>query len=427
MLKLLIADDEAYVREYMKTVLDWESMGITICGCARDSAEAIEIAEKEMPDMALLDINMPEMDGLELTERLLKMAPDLVMAFVTGYSEFEYARKALQLGAEEYILKPFSPEELESAVRRLKMKIEKRVQERCDSRKDREVLRESLLREILTSRDFLNIADWKERMKRVGIRFPYGCFLAAQMEIHFTDQIQEPDLGLWKFSIRNILEEYPVIPDTVLYVADGGAQKISLLMNGTKESLSLLNLKQYFEDVQKAIWEYLKLLVTIGVGETKESLERLYDSVREGEKACRVQEFQGTGKLYFYTEVQAERKKPSSRRAQEIIRAVEEAIRENYQEPDLNVEKIAELVFLDASYIRRIFSKYRGCTVVDFLTEYRMQEAKKLLQAGKLSVSQAAEQVGYMDPGYFTKCFKKHFGVTPSNYLDFSHSNPDFF
>ncbi len=427
MLKLLIADDEAYVREYMKTVLDWEGLGITICGCARDSAKAIEIAEKEMPDMALLDINMPGMDGLELTEHLLNKSPDMVIAFVTGYSEFEYARKALQLGAEEYILKPFSPEELEGAVRRLKLKIEKRIQERCDSRKDREVLRESLLKEMLSSRDFLNISDWKERMKRIGVECPYGCFLAAWMEIHFTDKVQEPDMGLWKFSICNILEEYPVISETVLYVTDGGTNRIGLLVNGSKESLSLEKLKGYFGDVQKIIWDYLKLLVTIGVGEEKDSLEKLYDSVREAESACKTQELKGTGKLYFYKEVQAERKKPRSRRAEEIISAVEEAVRENYQESDLTVEKIAELVFLDASYIRRIFSKYRGCTVVDFLTEYRMQEAKRLLETGNLSVSQAAEQVGYMDPGYFTKCFKKHFGVTPSNYLDFSHSYPDFF
>ena len=107
MLKLLIADDELYVREYMKTILDWNSLGICVCGCAEDGPEAIEVAENTKPDMAFLDINMPGMDGLTLTETLKEKFPDLVIAFVTGYSEFEYARKALQLGAEEYLLKPF--------------------------------------------------------------------------------------------------------------------------------------------------------------------------------------------------------------------------------------------------------------------------------------------------------------------------------
>ena len=63
-----------------------------------------------------------------------------------------------------------------------------------------------------------------------------------------------------------------------------------------------------------------------------------------------------------------------------------------------------------------------GCTIVDYLTEYRMTMAKQLLEAGGMPVSQVAEQVGYMDPGYFSKCFKKYYGVTPSNYPVFSHS-----
>lgn len=422
MLKLLIADDEIYVREYISTVLDWERLGITLCGCARDSKEALQLAEKENPDMAFLDINMPGMDGLELTELLLEKNPDLMIAFVTGYSEFEYARKALQLGAEEYILKPFSPEELENAVQRIILKIEKRDEERCDSKKDRKILQKNFLRELMEFRDFVKIADYKERMCRVGIECPYECFLAVQMEIHFMSHTQNPDVELWKFSIRNILEEYPVITNTVLYATDGREQKISILINGKRDNMSQESLRSYFEEIQKIIWEYLKLLVTVGAGEVKDNLEELYDSAREAEIACGENQKQGVGKLYFYGSGQAEREKICSKRAEEIIHAVEMTIQENYKNCDLTVEKIAEMVYLDASYIRRIFSRYKGCTIVDFLTGYRMQEAREILKEGKLTVSQVAEQVGYMDPGYFTKCFKKYFGITPSNY----HSSINF-
>lgn len=422
MLKLLVADDEMYVREYIGTVLDWERMGITLCGCARDSEEAIQITEKENPDMAFLDINMPGMDGLELTEFLLKKNPDLMIAFVTGYSEFEYARRALQLGAEEYILKPFSPEELENAVRRLMLKIEKRDEERCDSKKDRKILQENLLREMMEFRDFVKITDYRERMCRVGIECPYEYFLVVQMEIHFMVHTKNPDVELWKFSIRNILEEYPMIPNTILYVTDGREKKISILINGKKDNMSQESLRSYFENIQKIIWKYLKISVAMGAGEIKDSLEELYDSASEAEIACGENQKQGVGKLYFYGTVQAEREKMRSKRAEEIIHAVETTIQENYQNYDLTVEKIAEMVYLDASYIRRLFSRYKGCTVVDFLTGYRMQEARKILNEGNLTVSQVAERVGYMDPGYFTKCFKKYFGVTPSNY----HSSINF-
>ena len=98
----------------------------------------------------------------------------------------------------------------------------------------------------------------------------------------------------------------------------------------------------------------------------------------------------------------------------EIIDAVEKEIQKHYQEYDLTVEKIAENVYLDSSYIRRIFSKYKGRTIVDYLTDYRMKEARKLLEKGGIPVGRVAEMVGYTDQGYFSKCFKKYYGMTPS-------------
>ena len=207
MLKLLIADDELYVREYMKTILDWNSLGICVCGCAEDGPEAIEVAENTKPDMAFLDINMPGMDGLTLTETLKEKFPDLVIAFVTGYSEFEYARKALQLGAEEYLLKPFSPEELGTAVQRMLLKIKKRREERHESRSDRLVLRENVIHQLLNSGDMNLYESRKKHMETLGIQFPYSDFLAVQMEIQMRENVSEEDWGLWKFSIRNIMEE----------------------------------------------------------------------------------------------------------------------------------------------------------------------------------------------------------------------------
>lgn len=422
MLKLMIADDELYVIEYMKTLLDWESLGISLCGFANDSEEALQIAEREEPDLALLDINMPGMDGLQLTELLKQRFPELVMAFVTGYSEFEYARKALQLGAEEYILKPFSREELENAVLRLKMKIEKRRQERYETKENKKILRENLLRQLLLSPDFLDFRMQEEKMQSLGIQFPYRCCLAAQVELLFKEKTKESDWALWRFSVRNILEEYKPDSDAAIFVIEGEEKRLYLVWNGERESLAKERLRKYFGKIQDIVWELLGFPITVGIGEVKEDLRELYDSRHEALEAVLEQKRYGAGKVYFYEEIQEKRQKPQSRRATEIIRAVEDAVRENYQDSGLNVEKIAEKVYLDASYIRRVFSRYRGQTVVDYLTDYRMEKAKELLEKGELPISQIAEQVGYLDPGYFTKCFKKRYGVTPSNYPVFSHS-----
>lgn len=525
MLNLLIADDELYVREYMKSVLEWEKLGIRISGCARDSEEALEMARADRPDLALLDINMPGADGLMLTETLKRENPDLVIGFVTGYSEFEYARKALQLGAEEYILKPFSPEELEAAVCRLKMKIQKRAQERHASMEENRVLKENLLRQLLIPKSDLREEQLKVRLKRRGISLPYECFLVVKLDIHFMDPSQENDTELWKFSIRNILEEYQTASGTVQQILDGEEKKTILILNGSRESMEKEKLRQHFGELQKMLWEYLKLYVMAGIGEIKNGLSSLYDSACEADIACQEQYIQGAPEVLFYSEVRTtgfyrldmnarileilrrkdktllrkelenvvldmrreqysydysymifggilsiglsflsdmnanitevlgkdfspyrelgkcksaeeckewllkilekivdEFSRTRSRRADEIIQEVEKCVREQYGDYTLTVEKIAESVYLDASYIRRIFSKYMGCTIVDYLTEYRMNRAKKLLETGDMPVSLVAEKVGYMDPGYFSKCFKKYYGVTPSNYPVFSHS-----
>lgn len=430
MLKLLIADDEPHVREYMKHVLDWDALGISLCPCARDGEDALEIAEQEKPDLALLDINMPGLDGLDLTEELKKRFPDMVLGFITGYSEFEYARRALQLGAEEYILKPFSPEELEAAICRLKLKIQSRARERHASVEESRILRDNFLRQLLTGTGIWTDSQIQSKLERRGIAFAHECFAVVQLDLHFETQKQEKEMELWKFSVRNILEEYRLMSEGVWYVLDGEERKVILLLNSHEDCLGREGLSARFTEVQKVLWDYLKLFATIGIGETKKEMGSLHDSYCESEVACQEQGSQGRGKIYFYSDLTGKRKNSvarfsksiTSKRADEIIAAVEKVIQEQYQDYTLSVEKIAEGVYLDASYIRRIFSKYMGCTIVEYLTEYRMKEAGRLLEAGTESVSQIAEQVGYTDPGYFAKCFKKHYGVTPSNYPVFSKS-----
>lgn len=523
-LKLLIADDELHIREYMKTVLDWNSLGITLCEIAKNSEEAINIAGKEKPDLALLDINMPGMDGLTLTEKLKEKFPELVVAFVTGYSEFEYARKALQLGADEYILKPFSEQELQNAVLRLGMKIKKRLRERHESEEDQKVLLENLLsRMILVKDPYLN-QRYLLRLQSMGIRFPNPLFLISQIELNYKDAVKDEDNDLWKFSICNIMEEYPVLSGISQYILYGEDNKILVLMNGKEDAFLEDRLAGYYGDIRKIVEDCLNMQITVGIGEMADKIGLLPDSYEKAVVACYERYTQGTGKIFFYSNVRLQdrnagfyrldmndrileslRKKDKkkmkeifqelfteiqkqkysydysymifsgilatclsyisdmngsiaqvlgerfspyqelqrkssvkecvdwlegifdktideflntrSKRADEIIQSVESYIREHYTDYTLTVEGIAEGVFLDASYIRRIFSKYMGCTISDYLTEIRLKEAEKLLENGRFSVSQIAEKVGYTDPGYFAKCFKKYYGVTPTNYL----------
>ncbi len=110
-MKILIADDELYIRQGLEK-LDWNSLGLKMCGAAKNGAEAIELAISTRPDIILSDIRMPNMDGLDMAEQFLQINPRCAIIFLTGYREFEYARKAIALGAFDYLLKPTNPEEI---------------------------------------------------------------------------------------------------------------------------------------------------------------------------------------------------------------------------------------------------------------------------------------------------------------------------
>lgn len=118
MYKLLLVDDEAIIREGIEKMVDWGRLGICLTDSCANAIVALDSMMDDMPDILVTDVRMPGMDGLELVERARRLHPQLRCIILSGYDEFDYARKALQFGVIEYLLKPCSQEELESALDR---------------------------------------------------------------------------------------------------------------------------------------------------------------------------------------------------------------------------------------------------------------------------------------------------------------------
>ncbi|WP_274364591.1 response regulator transcription factor [Paenibacillus thermotolerans] len=114
-MRVVIADDEQYIRS-MFAEFHWSRYGISIEGIACDGQEAYEMALLVKPNLVLTDIRMPRMSGLELMKSLKEKMPELKFILLTGYSDFEYAREALRLGASDYLVKPCSEKEIIHAV-----------------------------------------------------------------------------------------------------------------------------------------------------------------------------------------------------------------------------------------------------------------------------------------------------------------------
>ncbi|MBV8194021.1 MAG: response regulator, partial [Candidatus Dormibacteraeota bacterium] len=118
MIRLLIVDDIASTRENLQKLLSFEE-DIQVVGMAGDGREGLEQAHKLLPDIVLTDVNMPVMDGIQLTEKLATELPQSPAIIMSVQGERDYLRRAMQAGAREYLIKPFSHDELVAAIRRV--------------------------------------------------------------------------------------------------------------------------------------------------------------------------------------------------------------------------------------------------------------------------------------------------------------------
>ena len=124
MIKVIVVDDERFVRMGIVGETDWASLGCEVVGEAENGLDALELVQKKNPDLMICDIRMPKMNGLEMLKKLREEKNPVQVIFLTAYSEFSYAREALKLYAFDYLLQPFEDGELESAILRAKERIE---------------------------------------------------------------------------------------------------------------------------------------------------------------------------------------------------------------------------------------------------------------------------------------------------------------
>lgn len=108
MLKIFLAEDEVVVRETIKRMIPWEELGFELVGEAADGEMALPLLIRQQPDLLITDIKMPFMDGLTLARLAKKEIPGLKVVILSGYDDFNYAKQAIGIGVEDYLLKPIT-------------------------------------------------------------------------------------------------------------------------------------------------------------------------------------------------------------------------------------------------------------------------------------------------------------------------------
>lgn len=127
---LLLVDDEEEVIQIILKKIPWEKIGFSVIGHADNGIKALEMIEEFQPDVVMTDIKMPYIDGMELCKHIRAEYPETKVLFFTGFDEFEYAKEAIHLEIEEYILKPLNAVELTGVLERLKQKMDQEMHEK---------------------------------------------------------------------------------------------------------------------------------------------------------------------------------------------------------------------------------------------------------------------------------------------------------
>ena len=122
---IMIVEDEYLVRQGISSLVDFETFDMEVMDEAENGLDAWEKIQLAQPDIVLTDINMPHINGIKLAQLVKEQYPSVHIIFLTGYDDFDYALSAVKLGADDYLLKPFSREDVETMLFKVKEKLDK--------------------------------------------------------------------------------------------------------------------------------------------------------------------------------------------------------------------------------------------------------------------------------------------------------------
>lgn len=176
MYHVLIADDESIIREGIKQLLDWSSLGYTITDEAAGGEQALQKLLSKSPEVVLMDINMPGLTGLEVIRRARESGYEGIFIILSGYSDFKYAQEAMRYGVQYYLTKPIDEDELSDILHCIREQLD-REQDSADTAKHYlQKARDAILREILLGKMPVSdkgYSDLHADMYQVVISQPY--------------------------------------------------------------------------------------------------------------------------------------------------------------------------------------------------------------------------------------------------------------
>lgn len=280
MLKVFLVEDESVVREGLRDNIPWEQWGYQFVGEAGDGEMALPLIQKTKPDVLLTDIKMPFMDGLSLSHLVHQEFPDMKIIILSGHDDFEYARGAIQVGAEQYLLKPITRAVLQKTLAELKTKIESEREQKSYQEKFQSEVREY---EQFSRTDFfvrifegrMPVQDIYEEAAKLSLRINAPCYnlLMFNLQEKRTEENAGMESEVFARKREELLHYFIRYPENLVF--RWNVNTYGVLIQGSAEQMpalcarSLENVERICRPVEESLQWY------VAVGEPVERLSLL--------------------------------------------------------------------------------------------------------------------------------------------------------
>lgn len=456
MFRVMIADDENSVIQSLMESVQWKELELEVVGTASDGSSALALAREENIDIAILDIRMPGINGLELCERLRRENEQIQLIIISGYAEFAYAEKAIQYGVIGYCLKPLEyiqvAKYLGKAVQNLKMLRHMAVKEdliEILERRDAEEIRECLGKlGFVRGSCYVAVSTGEKRPAGlcsggISLRIGRGQW-GYLLEDDRLDENREEYFGEEGWQGIGYMQEpmesgslYGALEECIARAYQFFVEERRCICADLEEARANIWLERVWEAVQGSRWE--------SVAEILREIEKdgIHDfTVKSSLRLCNMifssAVFQSEGNdSYVYSIKQLVMEYGSLRNMLKLLGEELEEIREaeksgetfsnaafmkllryvnrNYR-GDISLSGAAKALYMNPNYVSQLFKKESGVTFVHYINQKRVEDAKEMLVTTQKPVTDIAIEVGFNDYFYFIKTFKKFTGITPGQY-----------
>lgn len=424
MYKLLIVDDEYMIVEGLKKLIDQQTLGIEIVYTAHMAEDAIQYIEKNQVDIVLTDISMPEVTGLEMIERLKMIRENIDYIVMSGYEEFEYARKAIALNVKDYLVKPIDHHRLNEILENI-----------VKSKRRDNLVAESFLR----GKDVL-LQQVKDSLDCDSLYFVAELTEKQDARVSTLRQVDKQSLY---FSLYEQEPKHDVIyceklsDNTDMYDMKEHVRKILFYQDSTIALSDIIpTYRDYYEliqagDIQKIVKQLPDLKMMFLNAKPKVNLTKQFfvqlvsntyqqlNKVQSGDIEGIAQELSDCQSFDTLMVTVEEKllKLIDLHQYNSHVKQVLQIIKKEYQQ-ELTLKSVSERLFISAVYLGQIIKKETGTTFSELLNQERIKASQTLLLQTDDTIEDICFKVGYSNVGYFYKIFKRLCNESPKSYRE---------